>query len=47
MYLQAVPNFPNTDDENPDGSNGDGSSGVFGRGAYEQDENNTGTEPTA
>ena len=46
MYLQAVPNFPNTDDENPDGSNGDGSSGVFGRGAYEQDENNTGTEPT-
>ena len=23
MYLQAVPNIPNTDDENPDDSNGD------------------------
>ena len=39
-------NIPNTDDENPDDSNGDGSGEVFGRGAYEQDENNTGTEPT-
>jgi hypothetical protein len=48
MYRQAVPNTntPNTDDENPDDSNGDGSGGVFGRSAYEQDENNTGTEPT-
>jgi hypothetical protein len=46
MYRQAVPNIPNTDDENPDDNNGDGSGGVLGRGAYEQDENNPGTEPT-
>jgi hypothetical protein len=46
MCLQALPNIdtPNTDDENPDDNNGNGSGGVFGRGAYEQDENNTGTE---